>query len=789
MLGNFSFGDYFKEEIIPWSWDYLTNRLKIPSEKLRVSIHEKDDEAFGIWNKTVGLPESKISRLGDEHNFWMMAETGPCGPDSEIFYDLGAELGCGKPDCGPGCECERWPEVWNLVFTQFNRHADGTLETLPKKNVDTGMGMERLCMVLQNVNSVFETDLFAELLQFARSITNPDILKSNGFITRGVNSLYVFCDHLRASAFLLSDGLYPSNEGRGYVLRRVIRRCLIHLRKLNAQGPILTRALEPVLQKYGEIYPSLIDKREFISELLSMEEENFDKLIERNYGELEKVIKGSGEKLSGDEAFYFYDTLGVPIELAKDISLSLGKGIDEARFNELLEEQKSRARTATASHKAEDKYLHDLVKLPEGIKATEAVYYQYDKIDADVLYSDAGTGVLVLDKTPFYPEAGGQVGDNGVIVSDGRQMRVVNTQIMEGGIILHFVDDESKPMLDGLQGKRVTAAVISPHRQAIRRAHTCTHLLHAALRKVLGEHVTQSGSKVEEDEFRFDFTHFKPMTQDEIIRVSDIVNEWLLESLPVRISETSLSEAREKKAMALFEGKYDEKVRMIEIGREPDIISRELCGGLHMSDTSHAGLFIIKSETGIAAGVRRIIAVTGKKAYGELKDLRATFSRVCAMLDCENAGMIGALEKLVADYKDVSTELKQLKGERRGNEADDILSIGEYVDDIHVITAEVNDVSKDELRDIGDRIRKKASEKTAIFLTHSLKGNVSLLIMLTDDMVNMGYRAGELMAMVAPILGGKGGGKPAMAQGGGNLPAKVPDAFDAFMAAIAGGPA
>jgi len=306
---------------------------------------------------------------------------------------------------------------------------------------------------------------------------------------------------------------------------------------------------------------------------------------------------------------------------------------------------------------------------------------------------------------------------------------------------------------------------------------------------VLGEHVTQSGSKVEEDEFRFDFTHFKPMTQDEIIRVSDIVNEWLLESLPVRISETSLSEAREKKAMALFEGKYDEKVRMIEIGREPDIISRELCGGLHMSDTSHAGLFIIKSETGIAAGVRRIIAVTGKKAYGELKDLRATFSRVCAMLDCENAGMIGALEKLVADYKDVSTELKQLKGERRGNEADDILSIGEYVDDIHVITAEVNDVSKDELRDIGDRIRKKASEKTAIFLTHSLKGNVSLLIMLTDDMVNMGYRAGELMAMVAPILGGKGGGKPAMAQGGGNLPAKVPDAFDAFMAAIAGGPA
>jgi len=344
MLGNFSFGDYFKKEIIPWSWDYLTNWVKLPADKMAVSVHEQDDEAYDIWHKDVGLPESKIFRLGDEHNFWTMAETGPCGPDSEIFYDLGEDFGCDNPNCGPGCDCERWPEIWNLVFTQFNQEADGSRITLPKKNVDTGMGMERLCMVLQGVTSVFETDLFAELLQFATSISAPEVISEKAYITEGVNSLYVFCDHVRASAFLLADGIYPSNDGRGYVLRRVIRRCLIHLRKMQTDGPVLVKALEPIIDKYGEIYPSLVDKREYISELLSNEEDNFAKLIERNYEHLRRVTEDSSDVLNGDEAFYFYDTLGVPIDLIRDVAHSLGKAIDEERFSERLEEQRHRIR-------------------------------------------------------------------------------------------------------------------------------------------------------------------------------------------------------------------------------------------------------------------------------------------------------------------------------------------------------------------------------------------------------------------------------------------------------------
>jgi len=785
MLGNFSFGDYFKKEIIPWSWDYLANWLKIPAEKLYVSVYEEDDEAYDIWNKDIGLPESKISRLGKKDNFWFMAETGPCGPDSEIFYDLGEKFGCGKPDCKPGCDCERWPEIWNLVFTQFNRHTDGTLEQLPKKNVDTGMGMERLCMVLQGVDSVFETDLFAELLKFTKSITNSLVLQEKRYITAGVNSIYVFCDHIRAAAFLLADGVYPSNEGRGYVLRRIIRRCLIHLRKLETEGLILAKALEPIIGKYGEIYPNLVEKQSFISELLNIEEENFEKLIERNYEELTRTIKEAGPSLPGDETFYFYDTLGVPVELIRDMAHSLGRGVDEEGFNKLLEEQKERARKATAAHRKEDKFLYEGVEIPQGIQPTQRMHHECDQSKSKVLYADKGTGIVILDKTPFYAESGGQVGDKGLLIFDGKEIGIADVQLLEGGIVLHKIEEASKPLLDGLTGQEAIAVVDSPSRKGIKRAHTGTHLLHAALRHVLGDHVVQSGSKVEDDEFRFDFTHFRAMTKEELDEVSDIVNKWVLEDHKVSVISTTLREARDMKAMALFEGKYDEDVRMIEIGYPQEVISRELCGGSHLSNTTEVGLFIITAEIGIAAGVRRIFAITGQKAYKEYIRLHHAFDEACHDLSCDSTSFNIYLRRLIEDHEEKVRELKKLKREVSKDTADDIITLGDYIKGINVITANVKGVTIEELRDLGDRIRNKSGEKAAICLTHSTDDKLQLLVMLTDDMVSRGLSAVELLNLIAPIAGGKGGGKASMAQGGGNLPAKVPEVFDAFKKAIA----
>jgi len=781
MLGNFSFGDYFKREAIQFAWEYLTEVLEIPEEKLLVSVFEEDDEAFEIWNKVIGLPEEKIHRLGVEDNFWSMGETGPCGPCSEIYYDRGEAFG--NPELGSP-EDIRYLEVWNLVFMQYNRDKDGRLTPLPKPNIDTGMGLERIASVLQGVNSNYETDLFMPLIEFAQSVSGKSYDPEDPGSENTV-AMRVIADHLRAITFLISDGVFPSNEGRGYVLRRILRRALRYGMELGIERPFLFEGVDVVVDIMKEPYPELIGNRSFIKNLVKSEEEKFIKTLRKGleilYDIIQKAKKEGRNHITGKEAFLLYDTYGFPVDLLEDIARDNGFGVDIAEYYKLLEEQKERARASWKSQAKEIKpvYLELKNKLPEN------VFVGYERLEVDdaqilsVLKEDrevdtlheGETGEIVLDVTPFYPEKGGQVGDRGIIEGDGFLFDVVDTQTPVEGIIVH-----RGKVIHGTvkKGETVSAKVDKDTRLDIMRHHTATHLLHAALRNLLGDHVKQAGSLVHPDYLRFDFTHFESLTDEDIKRVEELVNEEIMKNEPVICKEMPYDEAIKSGAIAIFDEKYGDTVRVISAG-----ISTELCGGTHVSRTGDIGYFKIISETAVASGTRRIEAVAGRKAVE--RGLREHFliENVKRALTAKEDEIIDKIETLKLKLKEAQREIENIKKKSVVDRITDILTVEEK-EGIKIAYGSVEGLQPNDLRDLADVARSKLGRSVVMIASvDKEKNKVNFIVAVSKDLTDR-IKAGEIVKKVAPALGGKGGGRPDMAQGGGTEPSKLKEAFNIF---------
>jgi len=782
MLGNFSFGDYFKREIILWSWEFVREWLEIPEDKLCVSVFENDDEAFGIWEKEVGVKPDRIYRLGEDDNFWYMADTGPCGPDSEIFYDIGEELG---PDETPATGGDRWVEIWNLVFTQFDRQEDGTLKSLPKKNVDTGMGLERTAMALQGKSSVFEADCFKPIFEVYRGDTPPEILDTKSYIKAGVNSLYVVADHVRAVAMLIADGVYPGNEGRGYVLRRILRRALVHLRRLGQPGGGILKAFPVILDQLGETYPNLIERREHIEKLVNVEEENFLRTLEAGITRLESAIDANNaETLSGEIAFEMFDTYGVPLDVTIEMAQARGMEVDVKGYENALENARQRSRVVTEDLLGADQESKYAVKTTD---KTEFIGYEVLAETAVVAEYNREHDFLVLDRTPFYGEKGGQVGDHGMLKFDGGEIAIADTQHV-GEVTVHKIDRErctgDLTMLK--PGDRVTAMVDCDRRRGIRRAHTATHLLHAALRSVLGDHVQQAGSVVEPDRLRFDFSHFQPLTREEIRKVEDWSNQRVFDEHDVHTSEVPYEEAIKAGAMALFGEKYEENVRMVwvggaDTGPEPgDAETTELCGGTHVSNTGVIGLIRIIHEESVASGVRRIEAITGKRSYehaqeadGLLHDLSETLNFPIEHLDRGAVKISEQVRHLEKEKKDLE---QRLASGATGVELEEI-----EIGDLKAIVFPVQKLSPDAVSKILD---KQASDgKVVAFAVTDYDGKGSVLVRCSDDAVVSGIKAGDIVKTIAPAMDGRGGGKPTFARGGVDA-SKYDDGRAAFLKAL-----
>ncbi|MFH0774001.1 MAG: alanine--tRNA ligase [bacterium] len=749
MLGNFSFGDYWKEEAISWAWEFLTKEMALPSDRLYASIFREDDEAEAIWKKL--LPSDRIIRLGEDSNFWSMAETGPCGPCSEILFDLGEELSCKKPSCSPGCDCDRYLEIWNLVFTQYDRQADGSLLNLPKRNIDTGMGLERLCAVLQNKTSGFETDLIRPIIdQIERKagdrIQNTEFRIQN---TEGRGQRIerkdkagerVIADHIRAICHLIYDGVIPSNEERGYVLRRLIRRAIRGGRKLGISGSFLYQLAFDV----ASIFPYIKEKRDYIAQIISLEEEGFRKTIEYGLSLLdEKLSKGT---LSGADLFELYDTYGLPVEFAKEEAEEKGIGLDIDGFNRLMDQQRQRGR------KAEVRSQNTGVRSQESGVRTEFVGYKNNEVEATVI-KVVEDGVI-LDKTPFYPESGGQIGDAGWLIRDGVKIQVEDTQKL-GKAILHKVKEAELK-----EGDRVMAVINEKRRRAIARAHTATHLLHYSIRQVLGEHIRQAGSLVAEDRLRFDFTQGKKLDEREINRCEEIVVQKIMENAVIEILEDiPLKEAKEMGAMALFEDEYGEKVRVVKIGST----SLELCGGTHLDRAGSVGPFKILAETGVAAGVRRIEALTGERAYSEV---------------------LKEKETLTLQYIDVmkakdgaEKEIERLKRKLLLTNVDGIIGSACEIGGVKVVCKQLDGAGKEDIASAVDVIASKIGTGVVIMAGVCDK-NILWAVRITKDLTDR-IDASALIKEATKITGGGGGGRPDFATGGGKIPEKIPEAMEA----------
>jgi alanyl-tRNA synthetase len=788
MLGNFSFGDYFKADAIAWAWEYVTKELGLPPERLYATVFREDDDAFDLWSKTLGMSRARISRLDEADNFWAMGETGPCGPCSEIHYDRGRAAGCGRPSCGPGCECGRFLEIWNLVFMEFDRSESGALVPLPKKNVDTGMGLERVAAILQDKESNFETDLFAPIMRRIASDTGKAFDDPEHR-----PSFCVIADHLRALAFAIADGAVPSNEGRGYVLRRILRRAVRHCRKLGLEGPYLYQLLEDFENEMGADYPELKEAHLHLFTTIRREEESFGRTIDRGLALFEKAASEASARtdrtISGDSVFLLYDTYGFPTDLTAVMARERGLAVDEAGFERAMEAQRERSR-ARADFKmgveaewvevagrpgeigrflrAEDPEVADAFATMGWLRVRGARILRYRPAPPS-LKGPSGEPVweVVLDKTPFYAEAGGQVGDTGSIIDESgkpglNRLRVLDTVVTPAGNA-HRVEMDDPGLFRALGDAPLTALVdVDPRRRAIMRNHTATHLLHAALRKVLGTHVTQAGSLVAEERLRFDFRHTGKPSKDEIDRVEGIVNDAIGSDLPVTTTETTFDAARAQGAMALFGEKYGDRVRMVSIGApgaEP--ISRELCGGTHCTRTGQIERFLFTSESSVAAGVRRVEAVTGTKAVdGELAR-RAARER-------EEAERAAAREADRASAK--------ARGANAGASVAELLAGSRTVGGARVVVSRVPAAGADALKSIGDAIRARESSTVAVLAAES-DGRVSFVAVVTDDLASRGVHAGKIVGEVAAAAGGKGGGKATFALAGGKDPAKVDEAL------------
>lgn len=786
MLGNFSFGDYFKKEAINWSWEFSTKHLQLPEEKIWASIYEEDDEAFELWRNEVGMPADKIVRLGKDDNFWEIG-LGPCGPCSELYFDRGEKYGCGDPDCKPGCECDRYVEYWNLVFTQFNKDEAGNYTPLPNPNIDTGMGLERVACILQEVDSIFEIDGLKVIL---------DKICDMSGVTYGADpdndiSIRIITDHLRSMTFMISDGILPSNEGRGYVLRRLLRRAARHGKLLGLNESFLYLLMEQVVEKFKQGYPELEDKQEMIKKVILVEEERFQETIHQGTEILNGYIadmKTKNEKtLAGPQAFRLYDTFGFPLDLTKEILEEEGMEVDEPSFKAEMEEQKKRARTArieagTVGWKEDP--LTVLQEVPQttflGYETltTETTVTAIISNGEEVAQCEAQEEpvLVILAETPFYGEGGGQVGDTGVLKGGKFIGRVIDTKKGVGDVIYHVVQVERGQIV---KGGTLQAIVTSERRADIARNHTATHLLHKALKHVLGEHVNQAGSLVTPERLRFDFSHFEAMSPEEIETVENIVNQQIQRALNVKVMESTVEEAREQGAEALFEAKYGEKVRVVKTGD----FSLELCGGTHVHNSGEIGMLLILSENGIASGVRRIEAVTGTGAYRLMKEYQNTLAETAALLKTRQDRLVPRLEEVLAENKEKDQQIQKLKKDQMKDQQGDLLQQAEKVGDTTIVVTSLEGQSMDELRDMGDRIKDQAGS-AAVLLASVSDGKVQLMATMTKDLVSKGLHAGNVVKKAATITGGGGGGRPDMAQAGGKNPDKLPEALEAAKAMI-----
>jgi len=775
MLGNFSFGDYFKNEAIPWAWEYLTSVLEIPEELLYPSVFEEDDEAYDIWNKKIGVPAERIVRLGREDNFWEHG-SGPCGPCSEIYFDRGEKYGCGKPTCGPGCDCDRFIEIWNNVFTQFNSDGKGNYTELATKNIDTGMGLERLACVMQGVDNLFEVDTIRKILDKVCELSN---VKYNEDYKKDV-SIRVITDHTRSAVFLICDGVLPSNEGRGYVLRRLVRRAARHGRLLGIKGAFLTKVADVVINENKNAYPELVEKRDYIEKIFSIEEEKFDATIDQGLSILNSVMETSdGKKISGDDAFKLYDTFGFPIDLTKEIAEEKGLAVDEERFAELMNEQKLRARAARASGSSWESAGESPIA---GLPATEFLGYDNEIAEASVLaiITDdgkvneitEGEASIVFDKTVCYGEGGGQVGDKGTVISGDAVIASITDTKKENGVFIHRVAEICGTIK---VGDTVKVAYDQQKRSLTKRNHSSAHLLQAALRKVLGSHVEQAGSYVDSKEVRFDFSHFSAMTKEEIAKVESEVNSAIFASIPVETVETDVESAKKAGAIALFGEKYGKTVRMVKMGD----VSTELCGGTHVSNTAEIGLFKIISESSVASGVRRITGITSLGVLKFLEDKEALIADTAKSLKANNPADIAARAAAVmSEISDQKKQIEALNSKLASGKTDELISSALSVGSLKLIATDLGDTTPDVARDLADKLRDSEPSLVAVLALHSGE-KLNFVAACGKDAVTAGAHAGKLVGEVAAVTGGRGGGRPDSAMSGGKDSSKVADALDA----------
>ena len=778
MLGNFSFGDYFKDEAIHWSWEFLTEVIGLDPNRLYPSVYLEDDEAFNIWNKEIGIPADRIFKFGKEDNFWEHG-AGPCGPCSEIYYDRGEKYGCGKPGCTVGCDCDRYMEIWNNVYTQFDNDGNNNYTELAQKNIDTGMGLERLASVVQDVDSIFDVDTVRALRDKVCEMAHCKYHESD---EKDV-SIRLITDHIRSATFMISDGIMPTNEGRGYVLRRLIRRAARHGRLLGIEGKFLAKLSETVIEGSKDGYPELEEKRDFIVKVLSQEEDKFNKTIDQGLSilaQMEEDMKAAGtQTLSGADAFKLYDTYGFPLDLTKEILEEKGYGIDEDGFKACMEEQRTKARTAreVTNYMGADATVYDEI---DAAVTSEFVGYDHltdqSKVtvlttDTDIVeaLTDGQMGTIFVEKTPFYATMGGQEGDKGEITLGDAVFQVEDTIKLLGGKIGH-VGRMTKGMIK--TGDVVTLSVHAADRADTCKNHSATHLLQKALKTVLGSHVEQKGSLVTPDRLRFDFAHFQPMTAEEIAEVETLVNKEIRAALPVTTDVMNIEEAKKSGAMALFDEKYSENVRVVSMGD----FSKELCGGTHVANTSEILAFKILSESGIAAGVRRIEALTGDAVFAYYKEQEAQLANVAKLLKTKPEAVGEKIEHLYAEIKALQSENEALKSKAAKDALGDVMNQVQEIKGVKLLAARVDDVDMNGLRDLGDQLKEKLGDGVVV-LASVKDGKVSLMATATDEAQKKGAHAGNLIKAIAAIVGGGGGGRPGMAQAGGKNPAAVDDAI------------
>ena len=780
MLGNFSFGDYFKDEAIAWGWEFLTEIMGLPEEKLIITIYKDDDEAFEIWNKKMGIPAERIVRLGEKDNFWMMGETGPCGPCSEIIYDQGKEVGCGRPECNVECECDRHLELWNLVFTQFNRDEFGKLTPLPKPNIDTGMGLERLAAVMQGVQSNYDSDLFKEIIEHIEAASGKKYKDNEDDDI----SIKVIADHSRAVTFLISDGVLPSNEGRGYVLRRILRRAARHGKLLGMNKPFLHDIVPVVIEKMKDAYPELLDKESYVRKIVVNEEQRFMETLDAGLKILNdemEVLKEKGEKtVPGEVVFKLYDTFGFPTDLTAEAVRIQDMTVDMEGFEKAMEAQREKARESwkgSGGEKISDVYLqlstkgisNDFVGY-EGVTEATSRITAILKNDEEVkALSEGENGEIFVEHTPFYGEVGGQVGDTGVIESGSSLFDVWDTQKPLDDLFTH-IGKLKKGQLN--VGDTVVLKVDKLARRAIEAHHSGTHILQAALKKVLGDHIKQSGSFVNPKRLRFDFTHFSRIEDEEMEEVEKIANEYIRQNAPVMTTVLPKEEAIRTGATAVFDEKYGDDVRLVKMGN----FSMELCGGTHVTRTGDIGLLKVVSESAIAAGVRRIEAVTGMAAVNYFRSVEGELKESASLLKARPLELSERLEKFLIHQKDMEKEIESLKGKLASRDSSDLLSKAREVNGISVLATVVDAPDIKTLRDFGDKLRDKI--KSGIILIGSKVGEKAMLLcMVTKDLTNK-YDAGKIVREIAPVVGGTGGGRPEMAQAGGPNPGKLEEALN-----------